>query len=309
MLPAATRYVIFLTSSQIWGRSGVRDFCQQLRGEELSFSPDSSLQGVYGFRANLNRDGLEVVFLFALLATTRKVCAALPEQADPIFAAYCKEEKDLAFFFKEARDLTGPYELAIFTPKQVEWPEKSPLLKNKQPLFIEQTGAIGFSTAWKLVLKYLLRSKQSELQTAEIAEPLEDESLRSVHSSLSLGENFMSTVTESLNTLMMIDGATAAALGDATSGMMLGGVGTGLNLDVAVAGNTEVVRSKLKTMEALGLRDSIEDILITLGMQYHIIRPIKNKPGLFIYIVLDKSKANLAMARYKVLEVEGNISV
>src|SRR5215471_20791042 len=107
----------------------------------------------------------------------------------------------------------------------------------------------------------------------------------------------MATVNESLNGLMKADGAMCAALVDSNSGMMLGGVGTGMDLELAAAGNTEVVRSKMKTMKSLGLTDSIEDILITLTKAYHIIRPVQAKTGIFIYLVLDRSKANLAMAR------------
>jgi hypothetical protein len=108
---------------------------------------------------------------------------------------------------------------------------------------------------------------------------------------------------------MKIDGGIACAVVDSNSGMVLGKEGNGVNLDVAAAGNTEVVRAKLKTMKALGLKEKIEDILITLSSQYHIIRPIAEKPGLFIYLVLDKAKANLAMARYRVTEVESQLSV
>lgn len=107
----------------------------------------------------------------------------------------------------------------------------------------------------------------------------------------------MATVTESLKDLLKVDGAMCAALVDANSGMMLGSVGTGLDLELAAAGNTEVVRAKMRTIRSLGFSDAIEDILITLGKQYHIIRPIAAKSGIFIYFVLDKQRANLALAR------------
>jgi hypothetical protein len=114
----------------------------------------------------------------------------------------------------------------------------------------------------------------------------------------------MPTVSDSLRDLLRTDGALCAALVDANSGMMLGSAGSGVDLELAAAGNTEVVRAKMKTMKSLGLNDAIEDILITLGKQYHIIRPVQSKPGIFIYLVLDRAKSNLALARRACQEVE-----
>ena len=119
----------------------------------------------------------------------------------------------------------------------------------------------------------------------------------------------MANLSDSLNDVMSIEGALAVALVDYSSGMMLGSVGTAVDLEVAAAGNTEVVRAKMKTMKALGLNDEIEDILITLGKHYHIIRPVASKPGLFFYVVLDRARSNLALARRKVLDVEGGLSI
>ncbi|MFD5285313.1 roadblock/LC7 domain-containing protein [Streptomyces rubrogriseus] len=113
--------------------------------------------------------------------------------------------------------------------------------------------------------------------------------------------------------LSSIDGATAAALVDYTSGMALGTLGGGkeFNLEVAAAGNTDVVRSKLRTMEHLGLKEEIEDILITLSSQYHMIRLLKGRGGngLFLYLVLDASRANLAMARHQLRRIEAELEV
>lgn len=114
-------------------------------------------------------------------------------------------------------------------------------------------------------------------------------------------------IKESLDDIMKVDGAQCAALVDSGSGMMLGNVGSGVDIEVAAAGNTEVVRAKLKTMKALGIQDSIEDILITLGAAYHIIRPLAAHEGVFLYAVLDKARANLAMARRKIADVEKGI--
>ncbi|MEU8812023.1 hypothetical protein ACN6K5_005970 [Streptomyces violaceoruber] len=113
--------------------------------------------------------------------------------------------------------------------------------------------------------------------------------------------------------LSSIDGATAAALVDYTSGMALGTLGGGkeFNLEVAAAGNTDVVRSKLRTMEHLGLKEEIEDVLITLSSQYHMIRLLKGRGGngLFLYLVLDASRANLAMARHQLRRIESELEV
>jgi hypothetical protein len=119
----------------------------------------------------------------------------------------------------------------------------------------------------------------------------------------------MSNIAQTLQELMAIDGATATAVVDANSGMVLGKAGGGVDLDLAGAGNTEVVRAKLKTMKALGLKDNIEDILITLGKQYHVIRPMAEKPGVFIYLVLDKAKSSLALARLKTAELETQLAL
>jgi len=119
----------------------------------------------------------------------------------------------------------------------------------------------------------------------------------------------VANINESLAKLLEIDGATCGAIVDANSGMMLGKAGTGIDLDLAAAGNTEVVRAKLKTMKSLGLNDTIEDILITLGKQYHIIRPVVAKPGLFVYLVLDKARSNLALARRAAQEAEQALQI
>lgn len=124
----------------------------------------------------------------------------------------------------------------------------------------------------------------------------------------------MVSVETSLKEAMTsIEGSVGAALVDYTSGMALGTLGGGKDLDLAVAaaGNTDVVRAKLRAMEMLGIEEDIEDVLITLDTQYHLIRLIKGRGGngLFLYIVLDKSRANLAMARHQLKRIEAGLEL
>ncbi|HEX6904321.1 MAG TPA: roadblock/LC7 domain-containing protein [Thermoanaerobaculia bacterium] len=113
-----------------------------------------------------------------------------------------------------------------------------------------------------------------------------------------------------MDRLMEIDGSVGCCLVDSSSGMVLAQAGGGsVNLEVAAAGNTEVVRAKRKTMKALDLNDSIEDILITLGNQYHLIRLLKSSEAMFLYLVLDKGRSNLAMARHQLASVEKDLVI
>lgn len=116
-----------------------------------------------------------------------------------------------------------------------------------------------------------------------------------------------------LKDALQVDGAIAVAIVDSTSGMALGTAGGGFGFDVSVAAaaNTEVLRAKLRTLDLLGMQESVEDILVTLGSQYHVIRPVSSPDGrgLFVYLALHRDRANLAMARHRLRMIEQQLEI
>ncbi|MEV6071452.1 hypothetical protein AB0L82_33310 [Nocardia sp. NPDC052001] len=123
----------------------------------------------------------------------------------------------------------------------------------------------------------------------------------------------MSNLDVALKDMMNIDGVLGAAVVDCASGMALGTAGgsRSLDLQIGAAGSTEVMRAKIRTIEQLGLNDGIEDILITLSGQYHILRPLsaQRSTGLFLYLALDRMRANLALARHHLRKIGDELEI
>jgi hypothetical protein len=106
-------------------------------------------------------------------------------------------------------------------------------------------------------------------------------------------ESFEKVATE-------IPGFIAAALVDIESGMTLGMKSTRPDFDLAAASayNSEMVKQKQKIMRALSLKTHLEDMLITLGDQIHLIKMVS--PTTFIYLAADRANANIAIVRVAV---------
>lgn len=86
--------------------------------------------------------------------------------------------------------------------------------------------------------------------------------------------------------LVELPGFIGACLVDSGTGMLLAQEGGGgrLDLEMAAAGNTEVVRAKRRTMASLNMKDKIEDILISLHNQYHLIRLLEANEAVFLIL-------------------------
>ncbi|MEU6117824.1 hypothetical protein ABZ840_25145 [Streptomyces sp. NPDC047117] len=123
----------------------------------------------------------------------------------------------------------------------------------------------------------------------------------------------MADIEETLRDIVRIDGVLGAAVVDYFSRLTLGAVGkAGPDLEKAAVGDTDVVRAKLFTLELLGYRqERIEDILVTLDSEYHLIRPLVRRryEGVFLYLVLDRALTDPEVARGWLRTIEDRLEL
>ena len=119
----------------------------------------------------------------------------------------------------------------------------------------------------------------------------------------------MANSQETLVAVGRTEGHLGSCIVDCDSGEMLASEGATSDLEVAAAAHVEVVRAKYRASRCLGLDEQIEDILSTLETQYHLIRIVANRPSLFLFVILDRKRANLAMARHILAKAEAAMEV
>ena len=106
-----------------------------------------------------------------------------------------------------------------------------------------------------------------------------------------------------------VTGVIATAVVDLESGMTLAAKSNRPEFDLAVASayNSELVKQKMKIMRALNLKSTLEDMLLTLSDQFHLIRFLPGGTS-FLYLAADRSGTNLAILRNSVGKHVGGLS-
>jgi len=118
------------------------------------------------------------------------------------------------------------------------------------------------------------------------------------------------SVQEALDELMDVEGAVGAAVVDYENGMTLGTIGgRNLDMELAGAGTTEVVRSEHNIIHDLGLDEQVEDLLISLDSQYHLVRMCERHDDVFIYLVINRDKGNLGLSRRSIDKIDERLEL
>ena len=111
-----------------------------------------------------------------------------------------------------------------------------------------------------------------------------------------------------LRSIFELEGVKGVALADYRSGesLNLESRMSG-NLDFAVAADSGIIRAKINYIHQFGILDAVEEIVISLVNEYHLIKLLKRYEGLFLYLVLDRTRSNLALTKLKLLEIDDKL--
>ncbi len=95
-----------------------------------------------------------------------------------------------------------------------------------------------------------------------------------------------------------VSGVIATAAVDLDSGMTLASKSNRSEFDLTVASayNSELVKQKMKIMGALNLKSTLEDMLLTLSDQIHLIKILPGGKA-FLYLAAERGSTNLAILR------------
>jgi hypothetical protein len=98
-----------------------------------------------------------------------------------------------------------------------------------------------------------------------------------------------------------IDGFQLAGLIDASTGMVLASARErdDISLPMAAAGATDIASILGLLSGELATGDELEDVMVTYDQHFHLLRVVRAAPtqSVILLVILDRTKANLAMAR------------
>jgi hypothetical protein len=111
----------------------------------------------------------------------------------------------------------------------------------------------------------------------------------------------LTTADALLAPVTAIDGFELASLIDASTGMVLASAQQrdDISLPLAAAGATDIAAVLGLLSSELATEDELEDVMVTFNNHFHLLRLVRPAPtqSVILLVVLDRARANLAMAR------------
>lgn len=115
----------------------------------------------------------------------------------------------------------------------------------------------------------------------------------------------------SMNELMKLDGVVMCALVECLTNQALVSGGNAQDVERAAPAAADIMRSHRRSLRQLGHwrpNDPVDEILVTAGSRYHVLRALNEHPDYFVLCVLDKLRCNLATTRFRIMEAQQALS-
>jgi predicted regulator of Ras-like GTPase activity (Roadblock/LC7/MglB family) len=112
---------------------------------------------------------------------------------------------------------------------------------------------------------------------------------------------------QALTELLPLEGLLGCAAVDATTGLVLARElreDQPVDMDLAAATCAQVLRAHRLAAGSMGLSEPLEEVMASAGDRQQVLRVLTRYPDVFMVALLDRRRTNLALARYKLMELD-----
>ena len=103
------------------------------------------------------------------------------------------------------------------------------------------------------------------------------------------------------------EGLVGCAVVDSTTGLVLAHEardGQLVDMELVGAACAQVMRSHRVAARRMGWSEPVDEVMASIGPHQQVMRSVASQPDLFLLVLLDKQRTNLALARFQLMEVE-----
>lgn len=111
--------------------------------------------------------------------------------------------------------------------------------------------------------------------------------------------------------MLHLDGLLGCAVVDSNTGLVLARETREdhpVDMALSAATSIAVLQAHQHAARAMGLTDPIEEVVTSTSSRQHVLRTLVGHADVFLLTVLDRQRANLSTVRFKLQEVERNLS-
>jgi hypothetical protein len=111
--------------------------------------------------------------------------------------------------------------------------------------------------------------------------------------------------------MLHLDGLLGCAVVDSNTGLVLARETREdhpVDMALSAATSTALLQAHQLAARGMGLTDPIEEIITSTASRQHVLRTLQGHADVFLLTVLDRQRANLSTVRFKLQEVERNLS-